>query len=106
MSSDTEFLRIIKQAALDAVHVTSPMSMCFGSVESTDPLKVRINQKLLLTKESLFLSDNVSDYTELLEIDGEVKEVKHLNKLQQGEQVLLVRMDGGRMYYVANRARS
>lgn len=102
--SINQFNDVIKNIAVNAMNAENPASLVFGSVESTAPLKIRINQKLLLTEEFLFLSDNVRNHTGRAMIDGSQKSITYLNQLQEGEQVLMIRLNGGQLYYVAERA--
>ncbi|HAT6800375.1 TPA: DUF2577 family protein, partial [Clostridioides difficile] len=40
-----ELLQIIKKAAMDAVETSNPMTLAFGTIESVNPLVVKIEQK-------------------------------------------------------------
>lgn len=101
---DARLFNAIKQISVNATNAENPVDLVFGSVESTSPLKIRVTQKLLLTEEFLFLSDNVKDHTRDAVIGGETKSVKYLNGLRVGEQVMMIRLGGGQLYYVAERA--
>ena len=57
-----DIIEIIKKASLDAVENSSPTNILFGNVINTDPLKIQVEQKLILTKEFLVLTKNVIDY--------------------------------------------
>jgi len=52
----------MKQAALEAVAATLPCAHMVGTVESVDPLNIRISQKLVLNEERLILTNAVRDY--------------------------------------------
>ncbi len=124
-------LEIIKEAALQAVESEKPTALIFGTVESTQPLKIRVSQKLVLEGEHLLLSRNVTDYetkisfnepeisqkitiknepeTEVL-LAGKmfhIQKVNHkvtiYNGLKEGEKVCLLRMQGGNRYFVWDR---
>ncbi|WP_153957390.1 DUF2577 family protein, partial [Clostridioides difficile] len=41
-----ELLQIIKKTAIDAVETSNPMQIAFGTIESLNPLVVKIEQKL------------------------------------------------------------
>lgn len=64
----SDFVQVIKKAAVDAMKAESPADFTFGMVVSTDPLKIQIDQKLTLTMAQLVLTRNVTDY----EVDMEV----------------------------------
>lgn len=50
---------VLKQVAMEAVEASNPTGILFGTVETVNPLSVRIDQKTLLTAEFLFLTSNV-----------------------------------------------
>lgn len=125
MAKEQEFLKIIKQAALEAVFNSKPCDFCFGVVVSESPLSIQLDQKLTLTENFLLLTRNVTDYKVMMEVDhtteselggscGEhCREHKHdyvgekeflvKNHLQAGEIVLLAQMVGGQKYIVLDR---
>ncbi len=45
-----ELLQVIKKAAMDAVETSNPMQIAFGTIESLNPLVVKIEQNYLLVK--------------------------------------------------------
>lgn len=125
MAKEEQFLKIIKQAALDAVFDSSPCDFCIGVVVSESPLSIQLDQKLTLTEEFLLLTRNVTDYTITMEVDhttepemggscgehcrehshdyiGE-KEFIVKNHLTEGEKVILAKMAGGQMFIVWDR---
>lgn len=75
MSLDTnELVRLVKQAAVEAVRADAPMAICYGSVTSTAPLKIQVDQKKILGEAQLILTDNVRDFNVVLStIEGEGK---------------------------------
>ena len=72
MSLDiNELLRLIKQAAVEAVQADAPMMMCHGTVTSVGPLKITVDQKKTLEGPQLILTDNVRDCNvEMSTIEG------------------------------------
>lgn len=81
MEGTDELLKIIKQAAMDAVKQSEPMELTFGTVLKTNPLTIKLDQKLTLPKEFFVVT----------------KEVK--NTLTEGKVVLL-KANGGQKYLV------
>lgn len=63
MPDAIELVKTIKQAAVEAMEAAKPVNICFGTVESVNPLKIRVEQKILLGAAQLVLSRNVTDYT-------------------------------------------
>lgn len=67
MSLDiNELVRLIKQAAVDAVRADAPMAICYGNVTSTAPLKIQVDQKKILGEAQLILTGNVRDFNVVL----------------------------------------
>lgn len=98
-----QLYEVLKQISANTMKEMTPTDILFGVVENTTPLKIRVNQKLILPAEFLVLSDAVRDHTKSAIIDGEMKEVTFLNALKVGEQVLLFKMSGGQVFYVRER---
>lgn len=108
-----DILLMVKQAARDTYNAMKPTEICFGTVESTNPLKIRVDSKLVFKSTQLILTRNVIDYD--LEItvnhvtevtDGHTHEYvgkkvfRVNNALIQGEKVMLIRIQGGQKYVV------
>lgn len=55
-------VQIIKQAATEATEAGKPVNILYGDVVSADPLKIKIDQKLILDKTFLVLTRGVTDY--------------------------------------------
>lgn len=119
------FLENVKRAAVEAVSATKPFSFIIGKVTSISPLKIQIDQKLVLTSAQLLLTNAVRDYTVYMTVDhqtgsasggsGESSFASHSHSysgkksfkvhlgLKVGEQVLLLRADGGQKFIVIDR---
>jgi len=69
----SDLVRLIKRAALDAVEASKPCNLVFGTVTSTSPLKINIEQKMTLTSAQLVLLRNVTDYKVKIDIDSETE---------------------------------
>lgn len=95
----------IKKAALDAVKATMPSGVYYGTVQSTSPLKIVVEQKMTLTDKQLVLSSLVKDF----KVDMTLNETRqnvtiHLG-LKSGEKVMLLRVQGGQQFIVLDRVR-
>lgn len=119
------FLENVKRAAVEAVAAGKPFGFILGKVTSVSPLKVQVDQKLELTAAQLILTNAVRDYTVYMTVDHETEEKaggsgaatyeshKHAYKgkkayrvhlaLKAGEQVLLLRADGGQKFIILDR---
>lgn len=69
MFNGNELVKLIKQAALEAVNASKPANMVFGTVISANPLQIQTEQKLPLTAAQLVLSRNVTDHTVFVSFD-------------------------------------
>lgn len=130
MPDAVELLKTIKRAALDAVDASKPVQVCFGKVTSTSPLKILVEQKLPLGEGQLVLCRNVTDYVTTVSIPSEYgwatqnrsggsgdaafashnhniviskKKITVHNGLVVGDEVILVRQQGGQKYIVVDR---
>jgi hypothetical protein len=120
-----DFLKLMKKTAVEAVNASNPANMVFGKVISISPLKIKIDQKLILTSAHLVLSRNVTDYrlsvtmnhttesasggsgessfaSHTHDIKGK-KELTVHNALTVGEEVILMQVSGGQKYIVIDR---
>lgn len=57
-----ELVTLLKKAAMDAVEASKPVNVCFGEVVSASPLKINVEQKMILGEKQLILSRNVTDH--------------------------------------------
>lgn len=124
-------VELIKKAAIEAVDTSKPTAVVFGTVVSTSPLKISVEQKLTLTEEFLILTKNVMDYQTQISFDNpsikqvfttwnmsEISEstpsklsfkesIEHdvtiYNALQKDETVILIRLQGGQKYIVLDK---
>lgn len=120
-----DLLRVIKKSAVDAVNASKPANVVFGKVICECPLKIQVDQKLILTSAMLVLSRNVTDFKVEMTVEHETEEEKggfgelafanhkHAykgrkeflvqNALKTGDEVILMRVSGGQMYVVLDR---
>lgn len=126
MSLDmNKFMSDVKRASVEAVLAGKPFAFTLGTVISVAPLKVQVDQKLELASAQLILTNAVRDYTVHMTVDHETENTsggsgeaafeshkhEYIGKkayrvhlaLQVGEQVLLLRTDGGQKYIILDR---
>lgn len=78
MSLDiNRLVRLVKQAAVEAVQASAPMSVCFGTVTSASPLEITVDQKKILTDAQLILTNAVRDFTVEMTMDHVTEVVSH-----------------------------
>ena len=130
MPDATELIKLIKQAAVSAVNSSKPAEVSFGKVTSDKPLMILVDQKLTLGENQLILARNVTDFETEVSVVPEygwqtqnraggsgfpeyashnhdividrLKITVH-NKLELGDEVILIRQQGGQKYIVTDR---
>lgn len=109
MADANDLVRAMKKAARDERESSKPMEVFFGEVLSVAPLKVNVEQKMVLGEAQLVLCRNVTEYTtggtilwETEKIEGKKQLTVH-NALEKGEKVILLRQQGGQKFIVVDR---
>lgn len=119
------FLNDVKRASVEAVNAGKPFALIFGKVLSVSPLTVEVDQKLKLTEAQLILTNAVRDFTVNMTVDhetgntsggsGDASFASHKHAytgtksfrvhlaLKVGEQVILLRADGGQKFIILDR---
>lgn len=103
MLDENDILRVIKQAAYDANQAAYPAEILLGKTMNVEPLEIMVEQKLTLTKKQLIIVREVTDYTVMTEIKGESYQVLVKKALQKGDEVILLKMQGGQKYVVIDK---
>ena len=98
------FFEILKKTALDAQETAKPVNVQFGEVRSKRPLKISVEQKMMLGEAQLILARNVTEYRSTITVQGETKRdiIVH-NGLQVGDKVILIRQQEGQKFIVVDR---
>lgn len=81
-----QFIEVIKSVALNAVETTKPVEICYGTVQSLSPFRVKLSQKQILEKESFLVLDGVT-----------------VSSFQVGNALILLRVQGGQKYMILGR---
>ena len=129
MFNADDLVKLMKQSAVEAVNASKPSNVVFGKVISEAPLKIKVDQKLILTSAQLVLSRNVTDYTVEMTVDHVTREHTHTHEVSDGsissethshgykgrkkflvhnallvdEEVILIQLAGGQKYVVVDR---
>ena len=121
----SDIIRSIRKVVLDAVNAQKLTDIVYGTVESVSPLKIRVDQKLLLEQEQLKLTRAVMDYEVEMTVDhltenrsggasdasfeshnhqykGRKKFLIH-NGLVVGDKVTMIRAHGGQQYLIIDK---
>lgn len=126
-------VQAMKKAGTEAVNAGGPVAICFGKVMSVSPLQVLVDQKMTLGAAQLVLTRNVTNFeipvtveweteselaTHTHQVEGVVSDsvnLKHVhalkgmkkltihNSLVKGDEVVLLRQQGGQKYIILDR---
>lgn len=129
MPDAVELTKAIKRAAVEAVKASKPAEVCFGKVTGVSPLKIAVEQKMILGEAQLVLCRNVTEYKTCVTA-GNVQDsyyvgvppdvtmlpvnpshVHAVGKIQitvhkglvVGDEVILLRQQGGQKYIVVDK---
>ena len=62
MADANDLVKAMKKAARDEREASKPVSVFFGEVRSVNPLRISVEQKMVLGEAQLVLTRNVTDY--------------------------------------------
>lgn len=116
-------LETIKKAGMEAVGSTNPVGIMFGTVNSTSPLEITVDQRFIITGEFLIIPESLMQY--LIDLEGVMTFVEPLppdppektyiyyatgndlivkrKPLANGDKLILLRVQGGQKYLVLDR---
>lgn len=103
MANYNELVKAMKQAGIAATEAKNPVNVCYGKVTSETPLRISVEQRITLGTAQLVLTRNVTDYDMKITENNIQKIIKVNNALKSGEEVLLLRVQGGQKYIVIDR---
>lgn len=81
-----DLVSMIKQIASGVYDAKMPTEVCFGTVQSRSPFKVRIDQKKILGKEYFIVRAGVA-----------------AQSFEVGDTLILLRVQGGQQYLIYDR---
>ncbi|WP_421664539.1 DUF2577 domain-containing protein [Lysinibacillus telephonicus] len=98
-----DLLNIIKKVAINAINAQKLTTVVYGNVVDVNPLKVQIDQKLVLEKEHLKLTRNVKDFAVEATMNGSKQNFTVHNGLKKGDKVSMIRVHGGQQYIIIDK---
>lgn len=121
-----DLIQLLKELSKNTNEANEPFEHRKGTVETVNPLTIKVDQKLTLEEEDLILTHLVKDYDVDISVSHETKEFeliegaptdikkhKHEYKgrkkiiihqgLKAGEEVILLKVQGGQAYIVLDR---
>ena len=81
MHDAKDLLRVIKQAAMEAVAASNPVAVCMGTVSGVSPLRIKVAQKLTLS-------------------GSQILKCREIGNLKEKDNVVLIRAQGGQKYII------
>ena len=130
MLDATDMVKVLQRAAVEAVRASKPTEVTHGKVVSIEPMQIMVDQKITLGELQLDRGETMEEYmaeTELeieeidlaltMEIDGKsvmakvkgsgkmIGKMKARRSLDVGDEVILVRQQGGQKYIMYNKVR-
>lgn len=129
LADANELVETLKRAAVEAMEAKKPVNVYFGEVVSAAPLKINVEQKMMLGEKQLILSRNVTNFKTSI-TGGNIKnyyytgsttdsgtapvspshvhavgkiEITVHNGLVVGDEVILIRQQEGQKFIVLDR---
>lgn len=129
LADANELVETLKRVAVEAIEAKKPVNVYFGEVVSAAPLKINVEQKMVLGEKQLILSRNVTNFKTSI-TGGNIKnyyytgsttdsgtapvspshihavgkmEVTVHNGLVVGDRVILIRQQEGQKFIVLDR---
>lgn len=90
---------VIKRIAREQMEAAQPAAVMYGTVTSTNPLEVNVDQRLPLSADFLVVPEHMTAYS--VTVGSQTIEIRR--GLAQGDRVILLRSPGGREYVVLGR---
>lgn len=100
-----DLVRIIKRMVKETVENEKPTRVMYGKVISTNPLKINIEQRMVLDKNFLVLSDRLTRKSTRIRIPSTNDQVDVVfdNSLKVNDRVILLREQGGQKFIILDK---
>lgn len=108
--------KIIKRMVKETMENEKPTRLMYGKVESTNPLKVNVEQRLMLDRNFLVLTDHLTRKSTTISFRDNYRnsnddlthttrtaEVVFDNSLRVGDKVALLREQGGQKFLIIDK---
>lgn len=93
----------IRKMVINAINAQKLTDIVHGTVISTSPLKVKVDQKLVLNEEHLNLTRAVEDFTVEMTVSGTRNTYTVHNALKTNDKVTMIRSHGGQQYIIIDK---
>lgn len=92
-----DIIQAVQKTVMKTMGDSKPSGVYYGVVISVSPLKINIDQKLVLTEEFIVLGRYITEFSTDYMIEGET-----WHGLRKNDELLLIREQGGQRYYVVD----
>ena len=92
MYNETDLAAAIRRLAIGAVECGKPSALCYGTVLSAAPLRVQVDEKLVLGSAQLALSSLVSNFSVEMQVRHETDEAEGHRHAYEGKKEFTVLM--------------
>lgn len=103
MHDANDFVRAIQQVSNGVNEAGYPADVMSGTVITSAPLKIKVEQRFDIASAQLIVPEHLTDRIVEVEIDGAHRTMKIYDGLKIGQQVVLIRQQGGQKFLVADR---
>lgn len=103
MHDAKDLVRAMQQVSNGANEAGYPADMMSGTVIAVSPLKIKVEQRFDISSAQLIVPEHLTDHTVDAELDGAKKKMKIYSGLKTGQQVALIRQQGGQKFLVTDR---
>ncbi len=104
LRSMEDILKEIQKLVMGVLNAQKLTTVAYGTVLSTSPLEVQLDQMLTLKEDQLKLTRAVMDHEVEMSLDGGAKQkYKVHNGLIIGDKVTIIRVHGGRQYLIIDK---
>ena len=114
----SDLVRSMKVAAKEVIEEGDPVSIVYGTVEEIDPVKIKLDDDIVLSERQLILTEAVTDHSIEIEVDHAtedallhthaitgMKTILIKNGLEVGDIVTMIQVQGGQKFVVFDVAR-
>lgn len=118
--TDTSLTEVLRGLVKQTIDASSQANVFFGTVVTTNPLTINVEQRFTLTQEFFILTKNVKNYTTTATINWNTeyktagdtnhnhsingtKTITINNGLKENDKVILLQVQGGQKYIVLDK---
>lgn len=96
-----DLLSVVKEAANAAVEAGNPVSIVYGEVLKNNPVEVKVDQRFSLPADFLVVPESLRRLE--ITIPGLSGTVLVRRGLEKGDQVIMIRAQGGQQFIILDR---